>query len=147
MVMALGLFCTVGILVGCASEGPSSPPAPASVKLLTASITRNGIDDRVMVHLKNVGGSGSFYLDFYGERFVSGSGCKLEPGATTCPHPVQSSVAFSESVEVTAGYEETLQYNIASASVSSVRVATRPVNTALYSVSSCITVRDYGSCP
>jgi len=133
------------------ANGITAPPpqAQAAVAIVSASaVTGAGtLVDAVSVSVANAGGSGSYYLEFWGEPIrTSPSGCYIQPGQTSCPHPVQQKIGTSQVVSVTAGYAESLSYSVPG-TVSSVKVFTQPVNTAVYAETGCAKARDYGACP
>lgn len=149
--VSLSIAIAVSACGGGGSDGgitqPPPPAAPARVTIKSASVAANGSTDAVSVSLTNSGGAGTFYLEFWGEPIRNTpTGCRVEPGQTSCPHPAQQTIGLSQNVIVSAGYSESLVYNIPP-NVSSVKVQTQPVNTAVYSQTDCAKVRDYGTCP
>src|SRR6266542_3087852 len=102
-------------LLACSAEKATSPsvtatppapidPGPTSVIITAASFVDQGSSDLVTVALQNDGGTGDFYLEFWGEVIrTSPSGCVLQPGQTSFPHPAQVTIGLSQGVNVTAG--------------------------------------------
>lgn len=140
---------------GSATSGPAPPPppppvvGPTSVVLTQASVVLvEGFTDRVTVGVRNDGGTGDFYIEFWGEPVPTApSGCKVEPGQTgPCPHPAQSQIGVAQGANVTLGYAQILAYLI-DGTVSSVKVKSRPMNTPIYALTACAKVRDFGTCP
>lgn len=133
------------LLMPACSEG-TAPDRPTSVILVSASVVREPLSDAVTVALSNEGGSGDFYLEFFGVRLTNvPGGCRVSAPGAGCPPGPQILVAESNPINVTASYRETLVYDIRDM-VSSVRVHSRPTNTAIYSRTSCKVVRSYGAC-
>lgn len=122
------------------------PPPPANIAIQSAAVASEGSADEVTVKVANTGGSGQFYIEFWGEPIsTTPTGCFAQPGQS-CPHPPQQLIGTSQTVTVTAGYSEGLVYTVPP-TVSTVKVLTQPVNTAIFSQTACSKVRDFGVCP
>lgn len=96
------------------------------------------IGDDVSLHLHNNGGSGDYYIEFWGQNGKVGGNEKINE---------------SKSVTILAGYDESLTYRLNAANtgpyyiVATVKVKSRPVNASIYSQSACAAVRFFGICP
>ncbi len=138
--LVLGMLACGG---GSEPTAPTPTPAPvvgpAAVTVLTASATYFPAStpydiDEITIRLKNGGGSGGYYLEFW-----------ALPNSPNGP----SRKAESQTVTVTQGYEETLTYRINGLGrIQAVKVRTQPVNTAAYSQTDCKVLRTEPSyCP
>jgi hypothetical protein len=140
IVLAATLACGGEGATGGSTVTPPPPPppppplGPTSVVLKDASTTRAvNSNDQVTVHVHNNGGDGSYYLEFWA--------LPNSPGGAP-------RVAQSDPVNVLAAYDETLVYNMPFSFVQSVKVKSRPVNTALYTQTDCRVVGESPSyCP
>lgn len=124
--------------VACGSStdpGQKQAAGPTSVAVVSGTrVEVHGINyttDTITVHLHNSGGTGDFYLEFWGAP----------------PPSYQYVVAGrSDAVSVLAGYDESLMY-VVPFDVGGVRVQSRAVNTGAYAVSSCYSWNGTGACP
>jgi len=144
-------------LVACGGSGgsdstptaPYVPPVPAaniSIGAASSYLQANYSTDSVSVALSNSGGSGTFYLDFWGHQISIPTGCFVQPGQTSCPPTQGQRLASSQTASVTQGYSQSVSYAVP-ANVTSVRVFTEPVNSEVYILTDCKTVSASGACP
>lgn len=145
---ATALAC--GALVGVSACGdpaePVVPVSPISIVITAASTASEGSNDRVTISLRNDGGPGDFYIEFWGYTGVVG--CKVVNPGDPCPYTPQTRLGQSAAIIVTTGYSETVQY-VVPFSPATAKVKSRPVNVAAYSQTSCRIIRNFGSaaCP
>lgn len=134
---ALCLTVLSGLACGSATapDKPQPQIGPTSVAVVSGTRVKvHGINyttDTITVHLHNSGGSGDFYLEFWG---------------AVPPNYAYAVAGKSDVVNVLAGYDESLMY-VVPFDVGGVRAQSRPVNTGVYAVSGCYTWNGTGTCP
>lgn len=125
------------VLTACGGgEGVLDPPPTedAKVILLEATVGQNGTNDAVYVHLRNDGGAGTFYLEFWGEP----------SGSPSNPHPAQQRITGTPDVTINSAYNEIIVHQVPPV-ISSVKVFTRALGSAARQTD-CAKVRDFGVC-
>ena len=144
--IALALAGCGGSSGGASPTAPyAPPPAPAKMAINYAAATEApslaNPTDVVSLALSNSGGSGSFYLEFWGRDITVPTGCFGGP----CPPSQGQRLAVSQALVVAAGYSQAVSYT-APAMVTSVRVFTSQNGTD-YVLTDCKTTDASGACP
>ncbi|HEY5085773.1 MAG TPA: hypothetical protein VII66_00305 [Gemmatimonadaceae bacterium] len=143
-------------LVACGGSGSGStptapyvpPPLPANISISNATLQTTGTTDVVTLTVANSGGTGNFYLEFWGLPILPTcvTNGPSNPGGT-CPYDGMQKLGDAQTVSVTAGYSQSLSYSVPSSDVAAVKAFTQPQDSAAYSETGCVTVRPYGVCP
>jgi hypothetical protein len=145
LLILAGFALVAGCSESTAPDPPAEPPpvappvvGPTNVVILAAfaEYTTGFVGtDVVSIRLSNKGGTGAFYLEFWA----------LPSG----PNTTVRRMVESEVVTVLAGYDESLAYSVTGLGrIQSVKVKSRPVNTAVWTQTDCRVLRELSSyCP
>lgn len=118
-------------LLACSGDTPTAVPKSTNIVVTSGAVSASGIT----VTLKNTGGPGSYYLEFFGSNAPTIYKCDPALPCNPPPPGVGQLIGSSVIASVRAAYQETLAFNRGAFAV---RALSRDDNSAVFRITSCL---------